>query len=255
MHGYSHLGHSFHHLANALGRTYHVICPDALGRGFSSWVDGDHQSYPLALLADQIERLLDTEGIGRVRWLGTSMGGSIGLSLAGGSLRERISHLALNDIGPVVPTSFEDLRQEATERRENFVFPTFSAFDQFYRRSAEVLYANRIDDEWWAEYCGRLVRRGPKGEFLAHFDPKILAEFVAFLNGYDLWHAYGALRCRLMIIHGGASMALTDSLLERMRSVRSPDAFLEMPGVGHAPLLSSGEEIEAVESFFAMNIA
>jgi pimeloyl-ACP methyl ester carboxylesterase len=255
MHGYTGHAHMFHHLANTLGRTYHVICPDALGRGFSSWVDRDHQSYTLALLADQIERLLDAERIDRVRWLGTSMGGMIGLFLAGGSMRERITHLALNDIGPTLPASPEELARPAAERRDNSVFPTFSAFDQFFRGSVEAVYAKRVDDEWWAQYSGPLVRRGPKGEFLAHYDPNILVDFLAFLAGYDLWPAYRALGCRLMIIHGDASAYLTDSLYQRMRSERSPDAILEMPGTGHAPLLSSSVEIEAVERFFAMNVA
>ena len=64
----------------------------------------------------------------------------------------------------------------AAERRDNSVFPTFSAFDQFFRGSVEAVYAKRVDDEWWAQYSGPLVRRGPKGEFLAHYDPNILVD-------------------------------------------------------------------------------
>src|SRR5260370_33309276 len=92
----------FDDLEKHLADRYHVICPDTIGRGLSQWSPEPEQEYSLNFYAALATALVDQLGIGRLRWIGTSMGGAIGIKVAAGALRDRITHLVLNDIGPEI---------------------------------------------------------------------------------------------------------------------------------------------------------
>ena len=100
-HGLARTGRDMDDIAAHLAQRYRVICPDTIGRGLSQWSPQPAQEYCLAFYARLAAALLDQLGLDQVHWLGTSMGGAIGLKAASGSLRGRIRRLVLNDVGPV----------------------------------------------------------------------------------------------------------------------------------------------------------
>ena len=99
-HGLARTGRDMDDIAAHLAGRYRVICPDALGRGLSQWSPLPDQEYQLSFYAAQALALLDQLGIAQCHWLGTSMGGAIGLHAAAGALAGRIQRLVMNDIGP-----------------------------------------------------------------------------------------------------------------------------------------------------------
>ena len=104
-HGLARTGRDFDEAAEALSDTYFVICPDTLGRGLSSWARDYTVDYSYRVFGETAIGILDHYGIGDLRWVGTSMGGLIGVTLAAGALRERITHLVINDIGTDIPAA------------------------------------------------------------------------------------------------------------------------------------------------------
>ena len=103
-HGLARTGRDFDELASALSDRYFVLCPDTIGRGLSSWASDPEAEYSVEFYAGIAADLLDHYGIQRTAWLGTSLGGMIGMRLASGPHADRLTCLILNDIGPEVPS-------------------------------------------------------------------------------------------------------------------------------------------------------
>ncbi len=103
-HGLARTGRDFDEAAKVLSDTYFVLCPDTLGRGLSPWAKNPETDYSYRTYGDMALAMFDRYSIGQLRWIGTSMGGLLGVTLAGGRLRERVSHLVINDIGPEIQT-------------------------------------------------------------------------------------------------------------------------------------------------------
>jgi pimeloyl-ACP methyl ester carboxylesterase len=107
-HGLGRTGRDFDEAAEALSDSYFVICPDTIGRGLSSWARRPEVDYSYKVFGDTALGVLDHYGIDSMRWVGTSMGGLIGVTLAADRLRGRITHLVINDVGPDIPVAGTD---------------------------------------------------------------------------------------------------------------------------------------------------
>jgi len=108
VHGLTRQGRDFDTLAQALceqaGGDLQVVCPDVVGRGQSDWLK-DPQGYQVPFYAADMLALLAQVQPQRLDWVGTSMGGLIGMVVAGQpELPEfaRVRRLVLNDVGPVI---------------------------------------------------------------------------------------------------------------------------------------------------------
>ena len=113
-HGLARTGRDMDDIAAHLARRYRVICPDTIGRGLSEWSPAPEREYCLAFYDQLALGLLDGLGLDRVHWLGTSMGGAIGMHAAAGALRGRIRRLVVNDSGPeVAAAAIERIRSYA----------------------------------------------------------------------------------------------------------------------------------------------
>ena len=99
-HGLARTGRDMDDVAEHLAGRYRVICPDTIGRGLSEWSPVPEGEYCLAFYGRIAVSLMDQLEIDEAHWLGTSMGGALGIHLAAGALRRRIRRLVLNDIGP-----------------------------------------------------------------------------------------------------------------------------------------------------------
>ena len=101
-HGLARNGRDFDAIAAALSDRYRVLCPDTVGRGLSQWAEDPVREYCLGFYGDLALDLVKAFDLEKMRWLGTSMGGALGIMLAAGPLKERITHLVINDIGPAL---------------------------------------------------------------------------------------------------------------------------------------------------------
>jgi pimeloyl-ACP methyl ester carboxylesterase len=246
-HGLARTGRDFDDIAGHLAARYSVICPDTIGRGLSEWAKDRERDYCFAVYCDIALALLDQLGVDRLRWVGTSMGGLIGVTLAAEALKGRVTHLVINDIGPEVP-------QAAAERIATYAgnppsFPTFGEFEAWIRTI--YLPFGEHDDATWKLLAETGHRRTDDGLITVHYDPRIVTQFTTHKSDLDLWEAYDAVTCPTLLLRGADSDVLPAAVAEAMTQ-RGPKAeVVVIEGVGHAPLLDNAEQRALVADFLA----
>jgi pimeloyl-ACP methyl ester carboxylesterase len=234
-------------IAAHLSKRWRVICPDTVGRGLSEWSPAPDSEYCLAFYEQLAVSLLDQLGIASCLWLGTSMGGAIGLHAAAGGLRGRIRRLVMNDIGP-------ELAQPAVERIRSYAgspasFATVSELEAYFRTVYKPY--GWLSDAQWRRLAETSTRRLPDGRVTPHYDPAMVRQFIAHPNDYDQWPAWDSLEIPVLVLRGQDSDLLLPDVAEAMRN-RGPRAVVvTLPGCGHAPALNTPEQYALVERFFA----
>jgi pimeloyl-ACP methyl ester carboxylesterase len=235
------------HVAAHLSTRWRVICPDTLGRGLSQWSPQPEREYCLAFYERLAVSLLDQLGIARCSWLGTSMGGAIGLKAAAGALKGRIQRLVLNDIGPqLAPASIERIRAYAGSPPS---FATMAELEQYFR----TVYApyGWLGDDMWRLLTETSMRRTSDGRVTPHYDPAMLLQFEHHADDYLQWDAWDRLDLPVLCLRGEHSDLLRPEVAEAMRT-RGPRAVVvTVPGCGHAPALNTPEQFALVERFLA----
>jgi len=247
-HGVSRKGRDFDTLARALAGDYRVVAPDVVGRGESDWL-ADPMGYQLPAYVADMVTLLARLDAHTVHWLGTSMGGLIGIgvaSLAGSP----IGKLVLNDVGPTV-------QAEALKRIGAYLgLPLrWSSLEEAadYMLSISPGFGAHTREQWLA--LTRPMLKADGEGFKAHYDPAIgvpvrgATPEIAAAAEAALWKAYDAIRCPTLLLRGADSDLLTRETALAMTQ-RGPHARLhEFTGVGHAPTLIAAEQIAVVREF------
>lgn len=244
-HGLARTGRDFDALAAHLAGRYRVLCPDMLGRGLSQWAVDKAGEYNHPFYGKIVEDLLDQLKVGTLRWVGTSMGGLLGIYLASGPLKGRITHLLLNDIGPHVPDA-------ALKRIVEYVgkpplFATLAAYESWMR----LTYApfGPLTDATWRHLAVNSHRRTDDGQVTVHYDPHIVQMFTSGVGRVDLWAAYDALACPTRVIRGAASDVLSaETAAEMTRRGPKPEVRL-VAECGHAPMLDVPHQTALVTEF------
>ncbi len=244
-HGLARTGRDMDDLAAHLAQRHRVICPDTIGRGLSQWSPQPEREYCLEFYGRLAVSLADQLGLGRFRWVGTSMGGALGIRLAAGAQRHRITRLVLNDIGPeLAPAAVERIRTYAGNPPQ---FDRMSELEQYFRTVYRPY--GRLSDEQWRRLAETSARRTPEGRLTPHYDPKMVLQFVHHPRDYDQWEAYDALRIPTLCLRGESSDLLLPEVSEAMQR-RGPRATLAtIPGCGHAPALNVPEQLALVGRF------
>jgi len=246
-HGLARTGRDMDDIAARLAQRYRVICPDTIGRGLSQWSPDPDNEYCLAFYERLAQALLDQLGIDRCLWLGTSMGGAIGLRAAAGVLRGRIRKLVLNDIGPEVPAPAQ--QRILTYAGNPSSFATVTELEQYFRTIYKPF--GWLSDAQWRRLTETSTRRLPDGRVTPHYDPAMVRQFVAHPDDYRQWDAWDALDIPVLALRGESSDLLLPDAAEAMRN-RGPRAVVvEIAGCGHAPALNVPQQIGLIERFFA----
>ena len=249
-HGLARTGRDFDDLAAALSRRYRVLCPDTLGRGLSQWSPQPDAEYCLAFYARLAAAFCDALGVTRMHWVGTSMGGALGIKLASrarGALAGRIAKLVLNDNGP-------QLASAAIERIKSYAgnpaaFARVSELEAYFRK----IYApyGVLSEREWVKLTETSVRRLPDGRVTPHYDPNMVRQFINFPHDYELWPEYDAIDIPVLCLRGADSDLLLAETAQAMRE-RGPRArVVEIAGCGHAPALNVPGQIGLVAEFLA----
>lgn len=246
-HGLARTCRDFDELATALSDDYHIFCPDTIGRGYSEWSPDPDNEYCLDFYAKIALDFFDQLDISHARWVGTSMGGAIGTRAAATTLKGRISHLVLNDNGPVLnPTAIARIRSYAGSPPE---FDRVSELEA-YLRKIYIPYGWQSDAQW-RRMTETSVRRLPNGKITTHYDPAMVRQFIVHESDYASWEAYDQLDMPTMVLRGVDSDLLTVEVAQEMTR-RGPRAILvDVPDCGHAPALNVPEQIKVVSAFLA----
>lgn len=244
VHGLTRNARDFDTLAQALAGHYRVICPDVVGRGASDWLsDKSCYAYP-QYLAD-MAALIAHSGASAVHWVGTSMGGLIGMLMAA-QAGTPITRMVMNDIGPLIPLA-------ALERIRSYVgedprFDDIQALDAYLGE----IYApfGPFTESQWQGLVGSSSRRREDGSLGLAYDPGIAMPLhAAPSQDIDLWSTWDAVTCPVLVLRGAQSDLLLPETAREM-TTRGPRAELvEIPGVGHPPMLMNDEQIEIVKSW------
>ena len=246
-HGLARTGRDMDDIAAHLSTKYRVICPDTIGRGLSQWSPAPEQEYCMDFYGRLAVSLVEQLGIREFSWLGTSMGGAIGIHLAAGRLKGRLRRLVLNDIGP-------KLGEAAVERIRNYAgkppqFDRVGELEQYFRTVYKPF--GWLSDEQWRRLTETSTRRTTEGKVTPHYDPKMVLQFTQHPRDYDQWEAWDAIEAPTLCLRGEASDLLLPEVAEEMRS-RGPRAVVvTIPGCGHAPALNVPEQFALVERFLA----
>ena len=243
VHGLTRNGRDFDMLAQALAAHYRVVCPDLPGRGKSDWLEGAEYTYPL-YLAD-LTSLIARLDVGRVDWLGTSMGGIIGMLFAA-MPSAPIRKLVMNDVGALVPKA-------GIERIASYVGldPSFADVDAL-EVALRLLAApfGPLSDAQWRHLATHSVRRRPDGNIGFAYDPKIADAFrQSPIEDVALWNIWDAITCPVLVLRGAQSdiLAAPDAVAMTQRGPRAK--LVEFAGIGHAPALMAEDQIAAIREF------
>ena len=274
VHGLSRNSRDFDFLARALARDCRVVCMDVAGRGESEWLPdkADYRfSTYLADAASLIARITTpspkpyfgafrgrraahAQAL-RIDWVGTSMGGLIGMLLAA-KPGSPIRRLVLNDVGPFIPWS-------ALYRLKGYIdggriFKAIGEVESYLREACEPF--GPLSDEQWRHLAEHSVDAVDTGDYRLRYDPDIRhmlrghadPEFPLGPNvfaGIDLWSVWNEIRCPILVLRGAESDVLSRATLERMCASKPGLEIVELAGVGHAPALMSEPQIQAVREF------
>lgn len=267
VHGLTRTGRDFDTLAARLSSHFRVICPDVVGRGKSDWLINPASYVISQYVADMVVL------IGRLRpatldWLGTSMGGLIGLGLAGAITMSaavrpdrgpfglasdqtlRLGKMVFNDIGPRL--DFQGL-----ERIAEYVGTPiqFDSFDQAvgYVREVSAGFGPHTQKQW--EDLTRYVFNQQGAHWVKHYDVRMAQAFAgqspATMQAFEtiLWAAYESIVAPILVVKGELSDLLLEQTAQEMLARNSHAKLFEVTGVGHAPTLLSDDQIAPIEHF------
>jgi pimeloyl-ACP methyl ester carboxylesterase len=244
VHGLTRNAHDFDRLADRLAERYRVVAVDVVGRGGSDWL-ADPAHYTYAQYEADMNALLARLDVERVHWIGTSMGGLVGMLLAA-LPGAPIASLLLNDVGPFIPAA-------ALRRIADYMVDTrFSSSQELERHLRTVLapFGPLADEEW-----SLLARHGhrvlPDGALALAYDPAIAVNVKKSVADVDLWPLWDKVSCPTLVLRGADSDLLSaQTALEMQR--RGPRArVVTFPGVGHAPALMAEDQLEVVAEWLS----
>jgi pimeloyl-ACP methyl ester carboxylesterase len=249
VHGLTRQARDFDYLASALAALgYRVVCPDLAGRGRSDWLPS-MLDYVFPQYCADMATLLATLGSKKIHWIGTSLGGLIGMVLAGMSASP-VSALVVNDIGPDVPTS--------AVARVGFRIAgdprSFASIEEAERYNRKTFAAcGALTDEQWRHFTVHALRHDEAANrYIPVMDPKVGTAY-GWLWYYQmtLWQYWEKINVPILAIRGAQSDFVPERLLREMKRRAPQMTSHEVAGAGHMPMLMSAEEIGVISTFLS----
>ncbi|BCA94796.1 alpha/beta hydrolase [Legionella antarctica] len=261
VHGYTRNGRDFDALAHYLGiGGRHIFCPDVVGRGDSSWFKQAHHYNFNQYVAD-MNALIARTRAQQIDWIGTSMGGIIGMMLA--SLpHSPVRRLILNDVGPQIP--LQGLRKLAKYIGNDPEFKSMEEAKKHFKKNYSEF--GKLSEKQWDDFTAHSVEKRAAKVFVAKVDPairnpkstmQIVSDFFhhpqkaleGILYDIDLWSVWSKIRCPVLVIHGVHSELLTPEIIKKMRRTHTQTEVYEIADAGHAPALLEVSDHEIIDSW------
>lgn len=244
VHGVGRNARDFEILADALSSSHRVISVDMPGRGESEWL-ADPNDYAFPTYLTTLTALIARSGADKVGWVGTSMGGLLGIALAA-QPSTPIDRLVVNDVGPTIePAALERIRGYfGTDP----TFATYSEIAQYVRTISAPF--GLTDDAQWDRVVHTNVRQRADGRWGLGYDPGIAVPFRARAAPPDLWPLWDRIRCPTLVLRGALSDLLSSATAKEMAARGPRPEVLAIAGVGHAPMLMTSDQIDPIVRFF-----
>ncbi|KAF7962611.1 alpha/beta hydrolase [Cupriavidus sp. UYMU48A] len=253
VHGLTRTGRDFDALAQSLCGEYRVVCPDVAGRGRSDWLR-DPSGYVVPKYVADMVTLIARLNVEKVDWFGTSLGGLIGMGLAG-LPNSPVRKLLLNDVGPRITAS-------AVERIGSYVgLPVrFKTFEEglAYLQTISASFG-RHTPEQWRELNGAILKpiQGEQGlEWGLHYDPALALPFrnttpeQVVAGEATMWQLFEAIEAPVLVVRGAQSDLLLRDTVADMVARGKHVSSVEIPDVGHAPTFVDPAQIAVARQFF-----
>jgi pimeloyl-ACP methyl ester carboxylesterase len=243
VHGVGRNGRDFDVLAEALAPTHRVLAVDMPGRGQSEWLR-EPMDYVTPVYLTALTALSARSRADEVSWVGTSMGGLLGM-IAAAQPGTPVSRLVVNDVGP-------SIEPEALARIAQYfgLAPAFASYGELatYVRAISAPFGPLTDEQW--EHVVRTnARQLDDGRWTVGYDARIAIPFRAQTGAPDLWPLWDAIRCPTLVLRGEHSDLLSKATAQAMGE-RGPRARVaQIPHVGHAPMLMAPEQVAIVVDF------
>jgi pimeloyl-ACP methyl ester carboxylesterase len=243
VHGLGRNGRDFDVLAEALAPTHRVLAVDMPGRGESDWL-AVASDYVFPTYLTTLTALIARSGAQSVDWVGTSMGGLLGITAAA-LPKSPVSRLVVNDVGPTIEAV-------ALERIGGYfgMDPTFATYAEIeaYIRAVSAPFGPLTDAQW--DHMTRTnVRQRADSRWGLAYDPAIAVPFRAEPAPVNLWPMWDAIRCPTLLLRGAQSDLLSAATAAEMAARGPKPAVIEFPGIGHAPTLLTPEQCDPVVAF------
>ncbi len=243
-HGLTRNKHDFDALAKKLSSKRRVICFDLPGRGESDWLTNkmayDYHQYTVDALM-----IIARSGAKKVDWLGTSMGGLLGMALA--SLKQSpIQKLILNDVGPFIPKAA--LMRIADYVGKQPSFDTEAELEAYIR----AVYAGfgELTDKQWKHILRYGQRTLDNGQLTLNYDPDISQVFTNKpLADINLWPVWNNIQQQTLVIHGENSDLLETATAKEMTESNVHSELLEIANTAHSPALMNTKDIHLIEAW------
>ncbi|MGE3077320.1 MAG: alpha/beta fold hydrolase [Dehalococcoidia bacterium] len=243
LHGLAGQARVFDSIANHLAAKYHVYCLDVRGRGESAW--GSPDGYAVDTYVEDLEAVRDALGLQRMSLVGTSMGGLITMQYAP-KHPERVAKAVLNDVGPEVdPKGLERILSYVGGAPE--MFADLKAVIRYYKEHYAPMVEHMPDDQI-SEFARHNVRRSDTGVYVWKMDPAVRTTLAA-PPAVTPWEALKGMTCPTLILRGANSDVLSADIAKRMLEALPGAKLVEVPGVGHAPVLSEPVSVKALDEF------
>ena len=243
VHGLGRNGRDFDVVAEALAPTHRILAVDMPGRGRSEWL-ADPGDYVFPTYLTTLTALIARSGASDVDWIGTSMGGLLGIVVAA-QQKTPIRRLVVNDVGP-------QLEPAALARIGTYIGqdPTFATFNDIaaYLRQISAPFGPLDDAQW--EYITRTnVRERADGRWCLAYDPGIAVPFRNAAAPPDLWPLWDAIRCPVLVLRGAQSDLLSAGTAAAMAARGPRPRVVAFEGVGHAPMLLDPAQFGPIVDF------
>ena len=241
-HGLTRCGRDFDTLARAMEDHYRVICPDVAGRGESDWLT-NKSDYNYAQYLSDMTAMLARTNVESVDWVGTSMGGILGMLLASHA-NTPIKRMVVNDVGAFIPKA-------ALERISLYLgaAPRFADFESIVMAVRAVSPFGEMSDETWRELTIPLVKQAADGSWQFRYDPGIGDVFkIGAIADIDFSPIWEKIVCPVLVTRGADSDLLLKSTFDSMCR-KAHTRGVEFANVGHAPMFQEASQISAVRGF------
>lgn len=246
LHGLAGQAHAFDGIANQLAAKYHVYCLDVRGRGETEW--GPPDGYHMDNYVADLEAVREALGLQHFALVGTSMGGIITMNYAPG-FPDRVDRVVLNDVGPEIdPDGLA--RILAYVGRAPEMFADMKAVVKYYRENYAPMVEHLPEDQI-ADFARWNVRKSDSGVYVWKMDPAVRAGTSTAQPAVQPWDAAKQIACPALILRGAQSDVLSPEIAKRMIEVMPNARLVEIPGVGHAPVLTEPVAMKALHEFLA----
>ncbi len=250
VHGLTRNAHDFDFLAHDLSAHFHIFSLDMAGRGASDWLENKLAYHYGTYTADCLAFIKHRKLV-KPHWIGTSMGGIIGMMLCAAQ-PGIFASLTLNDVGAVVAK--EGLERIASYAGSPHIFHSRKKAEEHLRSITRPFAIT--DAQQWQYFAENSIWQINEGEFILAYDPEIISPFrqetdnFLHLTDIDLQMFWDAADCPILLIRGEHSDILRPQTAANMAKTKGKDVtFIEIPGVGHAPSLMDADQIHKLSSW------